>query len=383
MIPSGESASAGTGLSQISERGEFVRLQYMALPASASAGPDATHQDTSIKVPPPLHQKQLEYPAATPMRIDGKVPTGDLDSAVLLEITIQHDVPVTENLAHLPSDCTLTTQCRTKHKDELMFYRPQMLLHKVFQAAGASNDEETGRVKIPNQLLPYVTLYSPTHQVLWSLTSKDWHSMEFQHDVNTIVTLSTLSSAFSFRWIDNLTYHWRLISTQDQYDLRCYHSKTLVAEITQQGSRFILWEQTKNPFRSPVWSSFLLLSGLLLHDHLTSMLRSLGGGPEALQIVMAEEDNESLGSFDGDSSLYYADQGLVDVGRGSVKSIELDPGVWRCWWGYGFWWTWCSCCMPGGWCDKIWMKCRWSKRKNMRTLVPSRRGWQQHHPEQY
>ncbi|KAI9300858.1 hypothetical protein BJ944DRAFT_272351 [Cunninghamella echinulata] len=73
--------------------------------------------------------------------------------------------------------------------------------------------------------------------------------------------------------------------------------------------------------------------------------------------------------------------------NGSMKSLELDPGMWRCWWGYGCWWNVVPCCMPGGWCDRLWLKVRGIHHKQQsnhhrhhrhRSKVTRRmQGWQQ------
>ncbi|KAI9245882.1 hypothetical protein BDA99DRAFT_543529 [Phascolomyces articulosus] len=374
------------------------------------------------------------------------------------------------------------TQTNDKNKSDLIFYRPQMALYKVLQegagiiANDAQKDNEQdgttrtqtraatsttsatttkatatpttptspsttdmtkhhsnthARVTVPNHLLPYVTLYGPQKQALWSLTSKDWHTMDFiSTQLEKVITLTTSTSLFSFVWINHKTYQWQLVPAaaknqhkQHPYDLRCYHNDKLIAEFVD--SRFIQWTEQPRKFdlvHDIQLTSFLLLSGLLIHEHLGSILRSLGGGPEAVQLMtdptfattamMDDDDDNSLGSFYGERE--YADQGLVDGqhastnrwysshsgalgghhhhgSAGSVKSIELDPGCMRCFWGYGFWWTWCPCCMPGGWFDRLWINCRLHRRKmanNTNTSMSRsrqrrQRGWQQHHPEQY
>ncbi|KAI8142530.1 hypothetical protein BJV82DRAFT_615209 [Fennellomyces sp. T-0311] len=435
----------------------------MAFPSSASAGPNAAPvvvpASTELVVdskggeyfpvvaaPPPLHQRKTEYPAALPMRTDAMPPPPPPpSSAIILELKVQYDHPT---IAKDPSTTAadgsqgLCTICKpsspSENNNDFIFYRPQMALHKVLQQAEDSGQDVTppatnqARVAVPNHLLPFVTLYGGQKQALWSLTNKDWHTMEFASPKQDhIVTLTTSTSLFSFTWLNGKTYQWRLVpasspKTQQQnhpYDLRCYHDDKLVAEFLE--NRFVQWttatEQPFNALYDIQFSSFLLLSGLLIHEHLSSILRSLGGGPEAVQLVTDpsfaatatgadDDDDASLGSssFYGEREPYYADQGLVDGqhaatgrwysthsgtiggGAGSVKSIELDPGLLRCFWGYGFWWTWCPCCMPGGWFDRLWINCRLQRRKMTNNTAPMsrsrqrrQRGWQQHHPEQY
>ena len=529
----------------------------MAFSSSASAGPNATipvitstnnnnnelvdnkpHVEYFVTAPPPLHQRKTEYPVALPMRTDtittpNRMPlapstnsTTTSNSAILLELNVQYDHPTIAKDPNVISTdgsqgfCTICRPVVGSSRDNdgendnsnLIFYRPQMALHKVLQqgigtvtnddqqkvneqqdgkittapvtttgptptvatttnaavkssAAATSittnnntantNDNSTHtRVTVPSHLLPYVTLYGPRKQALWSLTSKDWHTMDFASpQLEKVITLTTSTSLFSFLWINRKAYQWRLIPAtigkgqqkQYPYDLRCYHDDKLIAEFVD--SRFIQWtteekekagqqqqEQQKQKFNimhDIQFTSFLLLSGLLIHEHLSSILRSLGDGPEAVQLVtdptfaatamMDDHDNDydddygSLGSFytggNVDGEREFADQGLVDgqtapragwysshsgVGghhAGSIKSIELDPGCMRCFWGYGFWWTWCPCCMPGGWFDRLWINCRLRRRKIMannnnntsmsRSRQRRQRGWQQHHPDQY
>jgi hypothetical protein len=188
---------------------------------------------------------------------------------------------------------------------------------------------------------------------------------------------------------------------------------------------------SKNPFRLPLdninnrrkidsLDTFLLLSGLLLHDLIDSQLRALGGGLEAM-VMMIERQQEALteemhlfynkryqgypqqqtGVADNDGrrtipTRYFPNQTIstgLDEGddfddgassldrneadhfpygsnnrtrwssSASLKSLELDPGLWRCWWGYGCWWSWFPCCMPGGWCDRAWIKVRGGARR--------------------
>ncbi|KAI7856294.1 hypothetical protein BDC45DRAFT_64644 [Circinella umbellata] len=523
----------------------------MTFSSSASAGPNATipevvstnnnnnelvdnktHAEYFVTAPPPLHQRKTEYPVAIPMRTDTtpipnmmpRTPSShSTNSAILLELNVQYDHPTIAkdpNVISTDGSKGFCTICRPvvsssqyndddKNNSNLIFYRPQMALHKVLQQGVeiVSNDEQQKgneqqdgkittatvasatttvptatnttvtssttatsiitnnsatdtnnntthtRVTVPSHLLPYVTLYGPRKQALWSLTSKDWHTMDFASpQLEKVITLTTSTSLFSFLWINRKAYQWRLIpittaaagkgqQKQYPYDLRCYQDDKLIAEFVD--SRFIQWstEEKEKPgqqqnqkfnFMHDIqFTSFLLLSGLLIHEHLSSILRSLGGGPEAVQLVtdptfaatamMDDRDNDydddygSLGSFytggNVDGEREFADQGLVDgqtapragwysshsgVGghhAGSIKSIELDPGCMRCFWGYGFWWTWCPCCMPGGWFDRLWINCRLRRRKILansssnismsRSRQRRQRGWQQHHPDQY
>lgn len=229
-------------------------------------------------------------------------------------------------------------------------------------------------------------------------------------------------------------------SSHRSYDLQCFNSstQTLVAEFTGGMRSFVLWSlpptspttnsqdtlkvramfpdppihdqprtstesvpNTHNPFKhsntnnnnSPAVSHFathpftslLILSGLLINDHVSSLLQSLGGGSDALRVIMDPEFSrgginettitrpmESISDpyisrgrhhpnirqhLDDASSIAYTDgpdeSGYRSNSRYSVKSIELNPGCCRCYWGYGFWWTWCPLCVPGGWCERV------------------------------
>jgi hypothetical protein len=232
-------------------------------------------------------------------------------------------------------------------------------------------------------------------------------------------------------------------SNQRPYDLQCYNTATqaLVAEFTGGMRQFVLWSlpaaspstlaedaikmrsifqdenhdaaatdqpktssesNTHNPFKntsrastlqvshfaSHPFTSLLILSGLLINDHVSSLLQSLGGGSDALRVILDPEFSrgtsidltgssitrpmESISDpyisrgrhhpnirqhLDDASSIAYTDgpdeNGYPSSSRYSIKSIELNPGCFRCYWGYGFWWTWCPLCVPGGWCERV------------------------------
>ncbi|KAG2181291.1 hypothetical protein INT43_008874 [Umbelopsis isabellina] len=240
-------------------------------------------------------------------------------------------------------------------------------------------------------------------------------------------------------------------SSQRPYDLQCYNTNTqsLVAEFTGGMKQFVLWSlpaeapstmvedtmkmrsifqeetsesgdqqqqppaktsfesNTHNPFKnrasiSPVshfathpFTSFLIASGLLINDHVSSLLQSLGGGNDALRLILdpdfskgsLNETNNATAPvtrpmetitdpyisrgrhhpnfrqhLDDASSIAYSDYTGMDesdqIGfhhnsRYSVKSIELNPGCCHCYWGHGFWWKWCPLCVPGGWCERV------------------------------
>ncbi|SAL96313.1 hypothetical protein [Absidia glauca] len=286
-------------------------------------------------------------------------------------------------------------------------------------------------------------------------------------------------------------YHWRMKMADDgkSMDLLCEQcqsdqTRKPVALLANQATRLVLFggsdssitptsvpgnethmtkvdsisssattSTSKNPFRLPLdninnrrkidsLDTFLLLSGLLLHDLIDSQLRALGGGLEAM-VMMIERQQEALaeemhlfynkryqgypqqqtGVVDNDGrrtlpTRYFPNQTIstgLDEGddfddgassldrneadhfpygsnnrtrwssSASLKSLELDPGLWRCWWGYGCWWSWFPCCMPGGWCDRAWIKVRGGAHRKQhhhhhhhRSRVTRRmQGWQQ------
>ncbi|KAI9322859.1 hypothetical protein BX666DRAFT_1899021 [Dichotomocladium elegans] len=390
---------------------------------------------------PPLLSRWPEYSPALPMCADdpghyrraATIDNSNGNSIIALDLAIHLDHPTVSSSTNDPPPQTamtnetsggLCTICRSKTHT---YYRPQMPLLNVIEQATTASDSSSHNAAssssaIPTHLLPYVTLYDEQKRAVWSLASRNQHAFNFiaqNHQQQYHVSLIT--TTLSFQWINGQTYRWRVIpcSTGASYDLRCYYQDgKLVAEFLA-GNRFIAWAHTAienktNPFRQPVASNtthakdsenndqhdahgsdrqndllntFLLLSGLLLLDNIGSTVAM------ATHIDAEEDDTTSM-----TSSMYYADQGLVDAvptsGRwysvGSVKSIELDPGLMHCWWGIGCCWSWCPCCMPGGWCDRL----RWGllqrKRDDRQTNALSRsrqqrrrQGWSQQPPDQY
>ncbi|KAL0089463.1 hypothetical protein J3Q64DRAFT_1401074 [Phycomyces blakesleeanus] len=249
-------------------------------------------------------------------------------------------------------------------------------------------------------------------QPVWSLTAQDWRTMVFGSAHNTI-HLSISNLTFESH---GHTYQWRVVPLSSQsnssvrYDFRCYHveRQTLMAELTDDASRFVLWSippvrpvsscgPVTNPFRSlptqrlsmptmttasPVenilldpLASFLVFSALLFYH------QNIGIGAKNTEnsepkTNTAEEERGMEDDTSVDSYHYYAEQGLVDFPNSamSVKSLELSPG----WWGYG--WKCCPCCMPGGWFDSMWINVRKSVFQCCGRPSRShhrRQGWQQ------
>ncbi|KAF7723336.1 hypothetical protein EC973_002084 [Apophysomyces ossiformis] len=348
--------------------------------SSSTSLPSATETEANVAVPTPLRlHPTTHYPLAPVM-----LPHS---SASLLELHIQHDVLMENKLLDKPTPCST---CTLPGQTEPIFYRPQLSLAALRQSAQEGTD-------IPPHLIPYVSLYSAESQrLMWRLINKDWQDMIFQaaDDNNQTISLTTSAAEFSFQWTDQTVYHWRPVPAQQQqsttdYDLRCYASNGhLVAEFMTDRTRFVLWptmpNQT-NPFRSQQqaiedpFTTFLLLSGFLIIEHITFMLRSLGNDTEALRMIMDPTTVRKKTPVDDAASsvdMPYVEDDLSLVHQrwssGSTKSIELDPGFWHCWWGNGCWWTWCPCCMPGGWCDRLWIKLRGQSQSR-----PRRKGWQQ------
>jgi hypothetical protein len=238
---------------------------------------------------------------------------------------------------------------------------------------------------------------------LWQLNSRDWHGMTLSLNTTQIV-LSTSPPQFSFTWNKQIC-HWQVISAHHQYSLQCYQTDTkkLIAEIPKESDKMIIIgniqdANTTNPYRQSTqlnepnsinqwtddpFTTLVILTGLLIRDHVKLLLKSMGDGPDALHMMVdpsfrpkhhsapqamsdgdeeEEDDAASFASYNP-SRHYPGHQSLVDdrgAGRWSstpsFKSIELDPGIWHCWWGYKFWWSWFPWCMPGGCCDRACIK---------------------------
>ncbi|KAI8069771.1 uncharacterized protein B0P05DRAFT_189292 [Gilbertella persicaria] len=205
-------------------------------------------------------------------------------------------------------------------------------------------------------------LYDTSKSPLWRISDRDWHRLSLVSGDQCIV-ISLTPPLFRFM-IDNHIYHWQTIQTEAGYSLKCYHteSKALLAELDD--TTLSLYHH--NPFRTQLDHTGVILSGLLVHHYMSNLLASDPSG-------LDESDTLSF------TQHYPGHQSLVGDTRWSAqsfKSIELDPGIWRCWWGYKFWWSWLPCCMPGGCCDRVCIRMK-GKKARKRTL--SKQGWQQQH----
>ncbi|ORX62689.1 hypothetical protein DM01DRAFT_1330816 [Hesseltinella vesiculosa] len=262
---------------------------------------------------------------------------------------------------------------------------------------------------IPKQHQPHVTLYDATnHAPLWSLWQQAWESITFvcRQLAPRAQTTTITTTTFTFAWEDEPTdehrevirkeYQWHMIAQPDaSLDLYCTHQNRPIALLTKQASRLLFYSTDNNPFRQTdalQWEAFLTLSGLLLYDLITSQWRSLGGNPEALHWMIQRQHQAAdlthippaalsptspppvmQSSFlyhqqsppshhpdmtpkldDDDDDMSYHQRWSTT----SMKSLELDPGCMQCWWGSHCWWSVFPCCMPGGWCDRLWIKWR-------------------------
>lgn len=177
-----------------------------------------------------------------------------------------------------------------------------------------------------------ILLYDENKHPLWRLTHKDWDGITLQY-IDTIVHISP---QLNFQ-LNQKDYHWQIITMDTNSS--CYCQQQLIAEF-QTNQITILQEHDL------IVSSFLCLSGLLL-------LKS-PYPPQRSPTTLTEEDDDVTSL-----SRYYPGHHHLVQSRWSShsnKSIELDPGFWHCYWGYGCWWSWFPCCMPGGILDRAMIK---------------------------
>ncbi|KAI8992517.1 hypothetical protein BDB01DRAFT_778705 [Pilobolus umbonatus] len=234
------------------------------------------------------------------------------------------------------------------------------------------------------------------------LSHKDWHGIQFNLlKGNMGTSLSTSPPHFSFTWNKTSLYQWQVVTlSANDYMLQLYNKETkkLVSEFreTEITIESTMDGYNTNPFRmsqkEPLddpFTTLIISTGLLIQSHVKMLLKSLGGGPDALQMLIDPsntpikyptdtkyEDDDILGIH---SYQYRGKHGLVESTRWSTPSftsIKLDTSIWNCWWGYDFWWTWLPCCMPGGYCDRLCIKLNGqSTITSKRTL--SKQGWTQ------
>lgn len=238
------------------------------------------------------------------------------------------------------------------------------------------------------------TLYDSLKSPLWRLVRKDWHGMTLSYrHIQSI--LSTEEYNFTF---NSQLYQWKLTQAKEDsyYTLNCYSNQQLVAQLNEIKFKIEIPNETTNPFKvndNPL-VTFIILSGLIINDHVKNLLKSLGNDPEAIKTILyfnkshnnqaeynENDEDEDVGSlsYNYHQHHYPGHRSLVEnedrwSSAHSFKSIELNPGVWH-WW-HKVWWSCFPCCMPGGCCDRVCIKLKGhNSRSNSRPL--SRKGWQQ------
>ncbi|KAI8375777.1 hypothetical protein BD560DRAFT_391880 [Blakeslea trispora] len=202
-------------------------------------------------------------------------------------------------------------------------------------------------------------LYDASRQPLWQADHQSLTFTNQQKQDGPVIQLTPPLFRFT---MENQTYHWQSIEN----GVACYHTETklLVAHLDQHS--LSVYHNSHNPFRqASLLVSLVILSGWLVyivscHDEKEDDITSLSS-------VYHYPGHHSLV---GDASMSAR---WSTTTTQSFKSIELDPGIWHCWWGYRFWWSWLPCCMPGGCCDRGCIYIRGYPPKS--TL--SRQGWQQ------
>ncbi|KAI8988157.1 hypothetical protein BDF20DRAFT_854174 [Mycotypha africana] len=251
---------------------------------------------------------------------------------------------------------------------------------------------------------------------LWKFKGQNLHgiilaSSTIDSHNNELIQLTTTPPYFKFT-IQDSVYFWQIQQQNGSsvaYTLKCFEStnaKFMLAELNSNNTNIIsLYTENfckiTNPFTltatTSELSSLIILSCILLRNHIQHLLLSLGSDTEALQFIlnpyhhqqyMLDAEGEAEDGDDNDDDDYYIDdytkyypghQSLVleasqvrqknnlnnsntshrvSTTDNSFKSLELDPGCWHCWWGYKFWWSWFPYCMPGGYCDRYFIKLR-------------------------
>ncbi|RUS18394.1 hypothetical protein BC937DRAFT_88815 [Endogone sp. FLAS-F59071] len=348
---------------------------------------------------------------------------------------------VDDMLSGRPADTRLSSLRRTNvaaSNGQVCYYKPEY--PQAQPSAGTTSPMATQAMSPPRSpgsppsTTPITSLYSATDsRTVWSLTEKGWHDMTFSsaHQNHRTVTMSTSAIMFKFQWGDQ-PFRWEVSASPNStpattppaaspapshssllpvqplrpFDLRCYASgkRQLIAEFVDGISQFYLFslppspnsnssttEPPLPPSPSPrqqpsialvdPFLQFLLFSGLVVSDHISSLLASLGGGDDALRLITdpefsrgallsdssgnstlngrrgrfgeGEEDGSDFPSQDDDGrySVAYTDDNESNRLSYSVKSIELRSEWWRCC-DWACWWSCCPWFMPGGWCER-------------------------------
>jgi hypothetical protein len=325
----------------------------------------------------PSNEPPSNYPTAPTI-----LPTTALPSSASLQLDIRENVLIDNHL------CTTLS-----FSNEIYYYfqyqQPQL----------QQQQSEQQKEGFKEQLL----LLNKVRQPLWKLTNQDWHGITIQHLQQPAVVLSTTPPQFRFTCSQQM-YHWQLTATKTSYTLTCYQTdtKSVISELQQDQFEIYHHTTNNNPFRIIIddpLTTLIISTGLLVQQHINTLLKSLGGNLQMIinwNTTSFDDDDEDGDDITSLSSTYPkhhypGHQSLVDSNHTdnrwsssaqSFKSIELDPGVWHCWWGYNCWWSWFPCCMPGGLCDRACIRIKGHKRKTSTTTTTrtlSKQGWQQQH----
>ncbi|KAI8393283.1 uncharacterized protein BYT42DRAFT_609081 [Radiomyces spectabilis] len=346
-----------------------------SVPEDNAKQPPSPSPLPSMPTPPSVvlpKQRHLYYPPIPRMQTNDNVPPS-IPISIAIERHAQYNHPSLK-----PG----TSYTIYKIDGQSVYYLPEVTLDSIVQA----DAEEPNRATVPTSFQDYTTIYNSRNEKLWTLTGRAWDAVTFE----TLTGMTLVLSGYTFNYADS-TYHWRIMPSQNgmtiEYSLQRYGETVYgerIAEFTHEGSQLLVYAEKLD---NDLLFGMIAYSALLIHDQVLSMLKSVGGGPQALQVMMQEsylhEDDVSIMS-----SVFVdpnTDQGgLVreQSTRRSAKSIEIHTGAWRCWRGYDCCWTWFPCCMPGGWCDRLWMNCR-GHRPTLAQIRQQRRGWQPHPDEQY
>ncbi|CEP19470.1 hypothetical protein [Parasitella parasitica] len=339
-----------------------------------------------ISHPPPTLLTN-HYPTAPTILPSSDTPTPSL------QLTLKENIPTRVS-------STVTVPCTTisNHNGILYYYREPPIYEN-------SQENQDGMKEL------LLLLYDIHKNPIWKLENRDWHGMTLIHE-NSKAKLSATPPQFRFTLNGHLC-HWQIQPQNSLYSLKCFQTETkvLIAELNQNELNMYHQKNEYNPFRKLAQidhytTTLVILTGLLANHYLKHLLKSLDGEPEALKVTVdpsqvhinssklkstpgfqhdEEEEDDDIASL----SYYPGHQNLVDDGdpnsrwsasAKSFKSIELDPGLWHCWWGYTFWWSWFPFCMPGGYCDKARFRSKGRNRPKIRTSrTLSKQGWQQQH----
>ncbi|KAI9485695.1 MAG: hypothetical protein EXX96DRAFT_546087 [Benjaminiella poitrasii] len=361
--------------------------------------------ESAISQPAPIPITN-NYPPALPIS-----PSITDDANLLplsLEFTIRENIPA-DNFNHTAQISYTVLQSKSSssqnNNEDIVYYYQGPPSYAALNRQEESNDQDSH--------INLCLLYDQQKQPLWKLVRRDRHNMSLLYQQQSY-SLSITPPQFRFTFL-NQAYHWQLQLTTG---LKCYqtNTNTLIADFQNDRLSLVQYTTSNNPFRQQQnfngsrrddpFTTLIILTGLLVNQHIKVILKSLGDGPDVVDpskrsdnmIVYEPHGDEYMTSGDIASIIsvtnrnYPGHQSLVDdfqeqssrwsSSAPSFKSIELDSGVCHCWWGYTCWWSWFPFCMPGGYCDRICFRRRKNNRptkvtRSTRTL--SKQGWQQQH----